>query len=98
MRIGDKHKTTFWRIDEFEKDRLYQWKFLPFGLKNALVKFQRVIDIVLVGLPFVKCYIDDILVFNEVGKEHRKYLTMVLERLMEHGLKLHPSKCIFFYL
>jgi len=32
---GDKEKTTFWRIDEDGKDRLYQWRFLPFGLKNA---------------------------------------------------------------
>ena len=97
VRMEDKHKTAFWGIDEFGKDRLYQWKFLPFGLKNAPAEFQRVMDRVLAGLPFVKCYIDDILVFSENVKEHQKHLTMVLNRLMEHGLKLHPSKCTFFY-
>ena len=97
VRMEDKHKTAFWGIDEFGKDRLYQWKFLPFGLKNTPAEFQRVMDRVLAGLPFVKCYIDDILVFSENVKEHQKHLTMVLNHLMEHGLKLHPSKCTFFY-
>ena len=97
VRMKDKYKTAFWGIDEFGKDRLYQWKFLPFGLKNAPAEFQRVMDRVFAGLPFVKCYIDDILVFSENVKEHQKHLTMVLNRLMEHGLKLHPSKCTFFY-
>ena len=67
MRYGDKHKIAFWRIDKFGKDILYQWKFLPFELKNAPIDIQRVMDRVLAGLPFVKCYIDDILVFPENG-------------------------------
>jgi hypothetical protein len=33
-----------------------------FGLKNAFAKFQKVIDKVLVGLTFVKCYINDIII------------------------------------
>ncbi len=44
LKEGDKVKITFWGIDPHGKDCLYQWKILPFGLKNALVKFQRVMD------------------------------------------------------
>ena len=76
VRNGDKHKTAFWEIDEFGKDRLYQWKFLPFGLKNAPAEFQRIMDRVFAGLPFVRCYIVDILVFSENRKEPQKHLTM----------------------
>jgi hypothetical protein len=47
MREGDEVKTTFLVIDPHGKDYLYQWRFLPFSLKNALTKFQRVMDKVL---------------------------------------------------
>jgi hypothetical protein len=60
----NKEKTTFWGIDTDGKDRFYQWRFLPFGLKNAPVEFQRVMDKIFSGLEFVKCYIDDIVVFS----------------------------------
>jgi hypothetical protein len=55
---------TFWGIDPHGKDCLYQWKFLPFGLKNVLTKFQRVMDRVLIGFGFAKFYVNDIIVFN----------------------------------
>jgi hypothetical protein len=39
LREGNKVKMTFWGIDPHGKDCLYQWWFLPFGLKNALSEF-----------------------------------------------------------
>jgi hypothetical protein len=96
LREDDKEKTAFWGINEDGKDRLFQWKFLSFGLKNALVEFQRVMDRVFLGLEFVRCYIDDIIVFSTSPKKHRAHLTKVFVRLRLHGLKLHPSKCKFY--
>jgi hypothetical protein len=96
LRKEDKEKTAFWGIDKDGKDRLYQWKFLPFGLKNALTKFQRIMDRVFSGLEFVKCYIDDIIVFSTSSQKHRAHLADVLARLRFHGLKLHPGKCKFY--
>jgi hypothetical protein len=49
----DKAKTAFWGVNSHGKDCLYKWKFLPFGLKNALAEFQRVMDRILAGLDFV---------------------------------------------
>jgi hypothetical protein len=75
---------------------LYQWQFLPFGLKNALVEFQRVMDRMLAGLGFAKCYIDDIITFNLTSEDHKHHLQEVFGRFKDHNLKLHLGKCWFF--
>jgi hypothetical protein len=69
---------------------------LPFGLKNALEKFQWVMDQVLVGFNFAKCYIDDIIVFSLTLGDHMHHYQKVFGKLKEHNLKLHPGKCQFF--
>ncbi len=43
-------------------NKLWEWLVMPFELKNAPVFFQRVMDQVLEGADFLKCYIDDVLV------------------------------------
>jgi hypothetical protein len=53
-------------------------------------------DRIFSGLEFVKCYIDDILVFSTSQKKHRAHLIEVFARLRLHGLKLHPGKCRFY--
>jgi hypothetical protein len=75
---------------------LYQWKFLPFGLKNAPVEFQRVMDWVLASFGFAKCYIDDIIFFNMTPRNYMHHLREVFRRFKEHNLKFHPSKWQFF--
>jgi hypothetical protein len=96
IRKEDKAKTAFWNINSHGKDCLYQWKFLSFGLKNAPTKFQRVMDRILAGLDFVRCYIDDIVVYNDTVEEHQTHLQIVFERSKAHGLRLHLGKCKFF--
>jgi hypothetical protein len=92
----DKAKTSFWGVNSHGKDCLYQWKFLPFGLKNAPIEFQRVMDRILAGLYFVRCYINDIVVYNDTVEEHHIHLQIMFERLKAHGLRLHLGKCKFF--
>ncbi len=53
-------------------------------------------DRILAGLDFVQCYIDDIVVYNDIVEEHQIHLQIVFERLKAHGLRLHPRKCKFF--
>jgi hypothetical protein len=65
-------------------------------LKNAPAKFQRIMDRIFSGLEFVKCYIDDIVVFSTSQKKHRVHLIEVFARLRLHGLKLHPGKYRFY--
>ena len=64
---------------------------MPFGLMNASVAFQWLMQQVISNLNpvegpnFVSVYIDDLLA----------YLSKVMDRLREVNLKLKPSKCHF---
>jgi hypothetical protein len=93
---GGQAKIAFWGVNSHGKDCLYQWKFLPFGLKNAPVEFQRVMDRILARLDFFRCYINDIVVYNNTVEEHQIHLQIVFEQLKAHGLHLHLGKCKFF--
>ncbi len=46
-------------------NKLWEWLVIPFRLKNAPVFFQQIMDQVLEGADFLKCYIDDVLVHNK---------------------------------
>ena len=73
----------------------YVYNKMPQGLKNSGNTFQRHMDMVLRGLDFVFCYIDDILIFSKNSEEHLKHLIKVFERLHKHGMLLNKSKCVF---
>ena len=54
-------------------------------------------DQILTGLPFARCYIDDVIIFSSSPQEHVRHLQAVLERLRHWGLRLHHGKCKFFH-
>ena len=76
----------------------WQFKRLPFGLKNAPSAFQREMQAVLRGFSWrrVLVYIDDILIMSESFEEHLEMVERVLSVLKEHGMKIKPGKCCWF--
>nr|VZI00481.1 unnamed protein product [Spirometra erinaceieuropaei] len=74
---------------------LFEFLRMPFGLRNASQTFQRFVDRVLRGLPFVYAYIDDLLVATSTTEEHMEHLTTVFDHLQQFGVVLNPSKCVF---
>jgi len=75
----------------------YQFKRMPFGLKNAPATFQRLMDNVLMGLQgnelFV--YMDDIVIYARSLQEHAVKFERLMQRLRNANLKLQPDKCEF---
>jgi len=74
---------------------LYEFLYMPFGLRNAAQTFQRHIDEVLQGLPHCYAYIDDILIALENEEEHQEHLKQLFARLDEHGIKINTRQNAF---
>nr|XP_042908119.1 uncharacterized protein LOC122271315 [Parasteatoda tepidariorum] len=72
---------------------LFEYVYMPFGLRNAGQTFQRYIHQVLSGFNFCIPYFDDLFIASKYADEHREHLRQIFTRLEEHGLKLNPSKC-----
>ena len=72
---------------------LYEFRRMPFGLSGAPSTFQRLMDRILRGLPFVTTYIDDILVHSKDTETHSHHLRRVFQRLADAGLTLRGKKC-----
>lgn len=74
---------------------LFEFVRMPFGLRNAAQTFQRFIDAVLRGLPFVTAYIDDLLIASSSPEEHELHLREVFSRLQQNGIIINLEKCEF---
>ncbi|XP_064468689.1 uncharacterized protein LOC135382952 [Ornithodoros turicata] len=74
---------------------LFEFPRMPFGLRNAAQTFQRFIDSVVRGLPFVFAYMDDLLVASTSSEEHVQHLRQLFARLESHGIVLNLQKCEF---
>ena len=72
---------------------LIEFLSMPFGLKNAAQTFQRLMDRIFRGLPFVFIYLDDVLVASTNRRSHLKHLRVVLDLLCQNGLVLNLEKC-----
>ncbi|KAL5516749.1 hypothetical protein EMCRGX_G002156 [Ephydatia muelleri] len=72
---------------------LFQFTRMPFGLSGAPSSFQRLMNIIMRGLPFVSTYIDDVLIHSESEELHKVHLREAFKRLRQAGLTLRGVKC-----
>ncbi len=73
---------------------LFEYLKMPFGLRNSVQSFQRLIDEVCPGLFFCFPLIDDILIAS-ANEEHVQHISFLFQRLSEYGLTIYPGKCEF---
>ena len=99
----------FWQVPMDEESKqytaftlgsmgLYECESMLFGLCNAPPTFQRLMQNCLGELNLTYCliYLDDVIVFSDTPEEHLQRMSVMFDRLHEHGLKLKPSKCEVF--
>ena len=70
---------------------------MPFGIKNAGVAYQRLMNKMFVNQirRYVQVYIDDMLVKSQREDDHLEDLKETFNTLCFYNMKLNPSKCAF---
>jgi len=77
--------------------RLFQFKRMPFGIKNAVPSFQRIMDNFIKINQLVKtyAYLDDVIVCGETKEEHDINLNKFICAVKKTNITLNESKCKF---
>ena len=73
----------------------YQFNRVPFGLAQAPVYFQKLINNVLKECNFEMGYLDDIIIYSK-SEKHLEHSEEIFTRLKAARLKLKLEKCYFF--
>ena len=74
---------------------VWQWKRVPFGMKQSPWQFTKIMSLALGGLMPRTClaYLDDIIVFDPTVEDHIESVEKVLVALRRAGLTVKPNKC-----
>ena len=98
----------YWQVEMAETDKektafstgsgLYQFNVMPFGLCNAPATFERLMERVLVGLPWhvLLIFFDDVIVHAKSFEEVVRHLQLLFQQFRFANLKLSPKKCVLF--
>jgi hypothetical protein len=79
------------------KSSLFEWKLMPFGLKNAMITFSPTMSNVFKDWTnqFLKIFVDDVNVHGNDWKDYLDHLNMVFDKLKMVNLNLNLGKCCF---
>ena len=77
---------------------VFECNHMPFGLCNVLARFQWLMHNFLGEIILIYCliYLDDIIIFSWMTKEHLHRLHVVSDQFRECNLKLRQTKCNLF--
>ena len=73
----------------------YKFNRLPFGVHVASEIFQKEMERILDGIPGVANVQDDVIIWANNKQEHDQRLKLVLDRILDSGLRLNKQKCKF---
>lgn len=73
----------------------YQYRVMPFGMRNSQATFVRLMNACLAGIANVDTYIDDIVIYNDTWAEHVETIRKVFQRLRSARLTINLVKSEF---
>ncbi len=76
-------------------DGLYQYRVMPFSMKNAPATFQRMINQLVGRIEGCEAYIDDVVIYSNDWKTHLERVHKVLTRFAEANLTVNLAKSEF---
>ncbi len=74
---------------------LFEYKRMPFGLRNAGPSFQRHVDRAIRDCQAAFAWVDDIVICSRNHEEHVIHVRQVLQALQDNGLVIHAEKCVW---
>jgi hypothetical protein len=89
----DKPKTAF----VSPENGCFQFQRMLFGLMNSAATFNRMMRKLLIDMPSVCNYTDDILVHNKTWSEHVTVLQELFLKLRKANLTIEASNCMFAF-
>lgn len=70
-------------------DGLYQYKVMPFGMKNTSATFLRMIHSLLQDLEGCEAYIDDVIIYSKTWEEHLRIMCVLFDILAKANLTVN---------
>ena len=74
---------------------LYQYKVMPFGMKNSPATFQRLVNNIICGLDGCDAYIDDVIIYSDSWSNHLQRIRKFFDRLTKVKLTVNLAKTEF---
>ena len=93
------HLTAFYWDRDGMGPKAYCWTVAPFGCSGMPSHFQRIMDAIITeaGLgKWCRAYLDDVLTSTSSIEEHMEILQRLFDAFKSNGMRLHPSKSLFF--
>ena len=74
---------------------LYQYKVMPFGMKNAPATFQRMVNKLVRDIDGCEGYIDDVVIFSEHWSDHIRQIKRFFQIMLDAKLTINLMKSEF---
>ena len=74
---------------------LYQYKVMPFGMKNAPATFQRMVNKLVRDIDGCEGYIDDVVIYSDNWSDHIRQITRFFQIMREAKLTINLMKSEF---